>query len=350
MAHAHARAAAAFCATLVFTGAALGCSHARVDKAGGTAPVKPLVLTLATHDEDYAYGSFAAAVARLSGGSMRVKIATNWRGSDIQYERGIVRDVRRGRVPLGIVGVRVWDTLGVPSFQALVAPFLIESVDIEGRALRSGLGRRALGAVSRRGVVGIALLPGLLRRPFGITRPLVRPRDYRSATIGIRPGGVAKATFAVLGGIARGNTPSDPSGLDGAELDLLTITSDVWDSRGRALTGNVVFWPKAQTIVMNRAAFDRLTSEQREILRRAGRDAFEPELRRDRRDERYEPSLLCSTVSVVTATPAERAALRRSVERVYRGLERDPFTKKWITQIEQMRAQASARVDSVRCP
>jgi TRAP-type C4-dicarboxylate transport system substrate-binding protein len=188
-----------------------------------------------------------------------------------------------------------------------------------------------------------------MRRPFGITRALVRSLDYRGATIGVRPGGVAAATFAALGAVARGNEPGDPSGLDGAELDLLTITSDAWDRPDRALTGNVVLWPKPQTVVMNRAAFDRLTSRQRETLRRAGREALAPELRRDARDERYERSLLCTTVSVVTATRADTATLRRSVEPVYRVLERDPFTKAWIAQIRRMHARGSSDPDAVRC-
>src|SRR5262249_36469459 len=104
-----ARIAAALFATVVLGVAAAGCRGSHVDKAGGSAPAKPLVLTLATHDDDYAYGTFAAAVARLSGGSMRIRIAMGWRNTgdraEIDYERGVVADVRSGKVPLGIVGV-----------------------------------------------------------------------------------------------------------------------------------------------------------------------------------------------------------------------------------------------------
>ena len=310
------------------------------------------MLALATHDDDYAYGTFAAAVGRLSGGSMRIRVANSWRETDADYERGIVTDVRSGRVPLGIVGVRVWDTLGVPSFRALVAPFLIDNLDLEGRALEGEFAPRALATVSRQGVVGIALLPGLLRRPFGITRPLVQPLDYRGATIGIRPGGVARETIAALGGVARANAPGDLSGLDGMEVDLLVISQDVLDRRSRPLTGNVVLWPKAQTIVMNRAAFARLTSDQREILHRAARAALSAELERDSHDERYLGSVLCSagTIRVATGTASDMAALRASVAPVYRALERDSFTKAWIRQITRMRANDATRPESVRCP
>jgi TRAP-type C4-dicarboxylate transport system substrate-binding protein len=349
------RQAAVLSTSLALAAATAGCTGSHLDKAGGSRGVKPpLVLKLATHDDDYAYGSFAAAVAKLSGGSMRIKIATNWRATgdptEIDYERGIVTDVRSGKVPLGIVGVRVWDTLGVPAFRALVAPFLIESLDLEARAIEGEHGRRALPSVSRRGVVGIALLPGLMRRPFGITRALVKPSDYDGAKIGIRPGRAAAATIAALGGVGRSFLAGDVSGLDGAELDLLVISTDVLDSPSRPLTGNVVLWPKAQTIVMNRAAFRRLTAEQRAILRRAGRAALEPELKRDARDERYLRSLLCnSETPVVMASAADRAALRRAVASVYRSLERDPDTKSWIAQIRRMRKTAATGTDVVRC-
>jgi len=343
---------AALLATAILMTAVAACGDSRVDKAGGTTQERPLELTLAAHDEDFAHEAFAASVARISNGSLRIKVATDWRAVDPDYERGIVSDVRSGKVPLGIVGVRVWDTLGVTSFQALVAPFLIDTLDLERRALETEFAPRALASVARRGVVGVALLPGLLRRPFGLTRPLQGPRDYRGAKIGIRPGAVAQATFKALGGAARANVPGDLSGFDGAEVDLLVISSDTLDERSHRLTGNVVLWPKAQTIVMNRPALARLTSQQRETLRRAAHSAFAAEVERDARDERYFESQLCGggALSVVTASPLDRARLRAGVAPVYRTLERDPFTRAWIRQITRMRAKTPRPPASVRCP
>src|SRR5262249_60913512 len=106
---------------------AAGCGGSRIDKAGGSAS-QPHVLTLAAHsDDEEAYAPYVAAVKRLSGGTIRINVLQNWRATndrrEIDYERGIVADVRAGKADLGIVGSRVWDTLGVTSFQALVAPF-----------------------------------------------------------------------------------------------------------------------------------------------------------------------------------------------------------------------------------
>jgi TRAP-type C4-dicarboxylate transport system substrate-binding protein len=319
---------------------AAGCGG-NLDKAG--APVEtPLVLTLAAHDADEGYATFAAAVDRLSGGKLQIRIADNWRAtgakSELDYERGIVDDVRRGDVPLGIVGVRVWDTLGVPSFEALVAPFLVDSLTLEGRALRSPLAPEALASVRRDGVVGIALLPGRLRRPFGITRLLVGPADYRGTRIAIRLGAVAEATFRALGATPAPEIPVDFTGFDGAEVDPLTITQNGWDRSSRGLTANVAFWPRAQTIVMNRRSYAALTAEERRILVEAGREAVAPELARVARDQQLGVSILCGEgFRLATATPAQTAALRRAVQPVYDRIERTPLTRRWIAQIVRER-------------
>ena len=99
-------------AAVALVAVATACSGSGSDKAGGESEGEPVVLTLATHDPLYAYGMFAAAVERLSGGSIRIQIANWWRDGEADYERGIIGDLRDGRAPMAMVGVRVWDTLG----------------------------------------------------------------------------------------------------------------------------------------------------------------------------------------------------------------------------------------------
>jgi TRAP-type C4-dicarboxylate transport system substrate-binding protein len=342
--------------SVVLAAATTGCVGGHLDKAGGSRPARPQTLTLATHDDEEAYGTFAEAVARLSGGSLRIRVAGNWRvfgdRREIDFERGIVADVRSGKVALGIVGARVWDTLGIEGFQALVAPLLIDSIALEGRAIESPYAARALAEIDRSGVIGIALLPGRLRRPLGITRRLLGPDDYRGATLGVRPGRVAEMTFAALGATPRANVPGSLAGLDGEDQDPLTVTENGYDESSRALTGNVVLWPKAQTVIMNRSAYDRLTDEQRQVLRAAGREAIAPELARTVRDELEGVSSICSygAMPLVDARPSDLAALRRAVQPVYDQLDESQLTRAWIASIERERTAAHAAPDVIRCP
>jgi hypothetical protein len=209
---------------VVLVAAATACGGAGVDKAGGPAATKPVVLTLAAHDDDYAFGSFAAAVERISGGSMRINVVNSWRNYEVDYERGIVDDVRTGRVQLGIVGVRVWDTLGVTSFRALVAPFLVDSLPLERRAWRARSRAGALAGVERRGS----------RRYRPSARPAAQAvRDHARPR---RTGGLrgrddrgpyrrrSRARRSVRWARRPGGTyPAALSGVDGADLDPATI-------------------------------------------------------------------------------------------------------------------------------
>ena len=344
-----ARCAAAMSALALLT----GCSGSDGDKAGGVAEGKPVVLTLESEDDVQLSGApeFAEAVERLSAGSVRIVFAQAGRGTEIDFERGVVEDVRSGRADLGIVGARVWDTMGVTSFQALLAPMLVDSYDLELKVLESPLARRMLEGVEEAGVVGVALLPGPLRRPFGLSRPLLDVQDYRGATIGIRPGGVAAATFRALGATPKGYVPGVLTGADGAELDPTTIAYNDFDRH--ALTANVILWPKPYSIVMNREAFDALTPEQQTLLRRAGDEALAPELSQIERDEASAFAELCrgGELAMVHASASERVALRSAVQGVYEELQRDSVTKELIAKITSMRRGALADAAlSPRCP
>lgn len=327
--------------------AAVGCGGSGGDKAGGASQANPVVLTLESEDAVSLTGApeFAQAVERLSEGSLRIELVPAGRSTELDFERGVVEDVRDGRAKLGIVGARVWDTMGVRSFQALLAPLLVDGYELERRVLESPLGEEMLGGVERGGVVGVALLPGPLRRPFGITRALVGPSDYRGATIGIRPAALAGEALRALGAKLKSYVPGDLGGLDGAELDPTTIAFN--DYNREMLTMNVVLWPKPFTIVMNRRAFDALTDDQQELLRRAGREAIAPELRQVERDETRAVSELCTELSFVSTTARDRATLRAAVQSVYVTLEGDPRLGRQLAAIEALKRETTPTVLAV---
>jgi TRAP-type C4-dicarboxylate transport system substrate-binding protein len=313
------------------------------DKAGARANQGPTVLTLATHDyNDPAVETFVAAVKRHAGGSIRIDVKSGWRYYDLASEQGTISDVRHGAADLVSVGARAWDTVGVKSFRAVVAPFLVDSDALQGDVLESPLAQRMLDGVRPLGLVGIALLPGELRRPLGVSRTLLRPRDFRGGTIGIRPGGVARNTFRALGASAE-PTPSDPSKivlLDGAEIGVPSIVNNRYDLRARALTSNVVLWPRATTIVMNEKSYDALSSDQQDALKKAGREAVAPLVSYYESYERDQLTSLCrlGRLPLVAASAADRAALTRAVQPVYHHLERDSLTRDLISEIRSLRA------------
>jgi TRAP-type C4-dicarboxylate transport system substrate-binding protein len=328
-----------------------GCLGGRPgDKTGAAASVPATVIELEHQDDGTRdVGRFAAAVRRLSHGTLEIRVRGNAYAGEIDYERSIIADVRAGRSAMGKVGARAWDLVGVKSFEPLVAPFAITSLAQEERVLRSPTARAMLASVRPLGLEGIAILPAELRYPVGVTRDALRPADFHDATVGIRPSGMARATFAALGGVARDIVPGGSyRGFDVVEQDTMTLSAAIGFANARSITANVPLWPRAQTIVMGRAGYDRLTDEQRNVLARAAAEAIAPQRRALEQDQATLLRGICrdAAPALLQAPPASVAALHRAVAPVLDGLRRDPAMAAALDAIDGMRAGS----DALRCP
>ena len=260
----------ALLAALAFMLTAAACSGPGVDKAGGTRTKPPVVLTLADHEENPNDVQFwIDEVQRRSGGSLRIQVTNRWRDQEFAYDKATIADVQAGKVQLAKVNARAYDTVGVTSFQALLAPFLIDNHTLERRVLESDLMGEMLTGTNKLGLVGLAVLPAQLRKPLGVSRPLVTVEDYRGARIGVREGEIAKATFTALGATPVPTIPGRPfNGLDGVELHFGAIKGN--EQQAKAVTSNVTFWPRPMTLVINRKTFESLTPTQQQALQTAG--------------------------------------------------------------------------------
>ena len=267
------------CAVVAAVAVATGCSSdSGESKAGNESRAKPVELVLANHEGGSEnVGAWAEAVERLSEGSIRIRVSNNWRQGESNYEEAILNEVRRGDVPLASVMSRALDVAGVTSFQPLAAPLLIDSAELQRRVLKSELAGQALAGTEKIGMVGLALMPGDLRRPVGLTRALTGPEDYRGARVYTREGKVAAATLNAFGAQpAHGPTENWFEGVDGAEVDLSAVRSETQLAREEVrITSNVVLWAQPVAIVMNEDAFDELSDEQQRALREASAEAFD---------------------------------------------------------------------------
>src|SRR5438093_12675887 len=138
---------------------AVGCSGGT--KAGGRPLTHPIVLSVANHEmQGRDLAEYIAAVDRLSGGSIHLEHREGWRGPQVDYDRATVADVRAGSIDLAKIAVRSLDTVGVIDFQALVAPFLVDSLALERTVLASPLAVEMLAGRAPAGVVAAAVPPG----------------------------------------------------------------------------------------------------------------------------------------------------------------------------------------------
>jgi TRAP-type C4-dicarboxylate transport system substrate-binding protein len=319
----------------------VGCTGPGLDKAGGQQAGQPVVLTLASFPGFTAeVDGFANNVRRLSGGTMRVDIRSGWLGP-VQFEKGLIADVRAGKADLGVVGSRAWDAVGVSSFRALDAPLLIGSYGLQDRVVRSPMIGQMLQGLGPLGLAGIGVLPGPLRKPLGITRPLLKSADYAGLRIGVRQWPVAAATMRALGATPVWWLPATGAmtGLDAIEQGISSIQENQLDKAGRYLTANVSWWPRPLVLFANGKAWAGLTAAQRRVLREAVTGDLAAETNLVRGNERTDTAILCrrGLLRFLTASPADLAALRRAVQPVYDQLERDPQTRRYIRQIEAMR-------------
>ena len=333
---------------------AAGCSvsgNDDADKAGGSDA--PVVLRLAVADDadqpDAPFARyFARQVSNLSDGSVRVRVVWDAAGQDSPgYELGIARLVQDGDFELGWMGARAWDRMGIKSFQALQAPFLVTDHDLLGRITTGPIAARMLGGLDGHGFVGLALVPEHLRYAFGAKKPLASPDDFAGARVRLRPSGATDAMMRALGA-----TPVHISGdgvadavaggkIDGAEASLGTNSTEEGETH---LTANLPLFPKTLTLFAGDGAYDRLAGDQREAVRKAAEltaayaAAHAPSERALVRD-------FCGEgppFSAVAASPDDIAGLENAARPVYTQLEQDPGTKAAIAAIRALKAASPA--------
>ena len=332
--------------------AAAGCGSGNLDKAGNPSS-KPVVLTLADGNLDTSDAQpFTTAVWKLSHGTLQIKIESNWRPNENYYETGLINDVRAGKAQLGITASRAFDTVGIDSFEALQAPFLINNLNLERKVLDSNIPGKMLQGLRPHGLVGLALLPGPLRRPLGFTKPLLAAADYKGARIAIRPSEVTADIFRALGAIPvaqkQSNSGQSTAGLTGIEVHANLIDSGFAVPHA-VLTGNVVFEPRPNVIFMNHHAYAALTVSQRSALLRAAAQANTAGIYQGN-DAASVADLCRRGIKIVSASPGDLAGLQAAVRPVYTMLESSPSTKAYIAQITAMRQASGDPTGTVTCP
>lgn len=183
------------------------------------------------------------------------------------------------------------------------------------------------------GLVGLALLPGGLRRPFGITAPLVGVGDWQGKVIRTHASLTGESTLRLLGAtpVLRSSfelASGPPPGVDGMDLDLQAVRD--WRYTGW-LTWNVALWPRLVLLVANRQRFDRLSPTESEALVEAARAAVAETAKIPPSVQRHE---LPPTVQVVTASEDELALLRDRLQPIHDAV-RSTVDERTLQQIER---------------
>ena len=335
------------------TVALAGCVGSGGDKAGGVEEPEPVVLTLAsfTGDIQPPLQVFAEQVEKRSSGMMRIEFEPEWRGGDPNAERGTIEDVKAGKVDMAWVGARVFDTLDVTSFQALLAPLLVDSYDLEERVFESEIPTSMLEGVEELGVVGIGVLPGPIRRVLGVSHPLLEPSDFERQVIGGAENELSVGTFQALGAtleaLPAGGALDD---LDATEQHLAAIWGNRYDKGAKYVGANVNLWPRPLVIFAGKEIAESLTPKQQETLRDAAAAAIPGALAAARGEDDEAALELCRRgVTFAVASEHQLAELRRALESVYADLMADPDTEADIEAITHLKTEIAASAETPTC-
>jgi TRAP-type transport system periplasmic protein len=329
---------------------ALACSVAACAAPGGTkagGASEPVVLRFATVNGNLGYtpqiGYLADRVSQLSHGNVRIDVAENVGHLAPDAEQQVVHGVAVGTFALGYVGTRIFDTLGVRSFQALTAPMLIDNYPLERAVIGSGTPRQMMAGLGRLRVTGLAVLAGGLRKPIAVAHPLLRPRDWSGITFATNKSGAQNEAVRALGARVS-NLFGDPlnaalrSGkVQATEKHLLTDQINQMQTFAPYVTANVNLWPATIAVIANPARLAKLTPQQRQWLQQAASDAAARSTGMVNTDQHLTESLCTSGARFANASPADIAKLRTAFAPVYASLEQDPQTKTFIAQIQQLK-------------
>ena len=329
------------------------CTGSSSDKAGGAEKQKPIVLTFAsfTGGIQPQLQAFAEEVVRRSDGTLRIKFEPDWRAGDPDAERGTIDDVKAGKVDMAWVGARVFDRVGVRSFQALLAPLLVDSYELEERVFESEIPATMLDGVEGLGIVGVGVLPGPIRRLLGVSHPFLQPSDFEGQVIGGAKNELSVRTFQALGATLEA-LPAGGSleGLDATEQHLGAIWGNRYNEDAKYVGANVNLWPRPLVIFMGKEAFKSLTEKQQAVLREAATAAVPEALAEARAEDEEARSELCRRgMTFAAASESDLAELRSALEPVYAELAADPETKSNIDAITDLKKEIAASAEAPAC-
>ena len=327
-----------------------GCTTS-VDKAGDQVAQNPVVLLGIDTRASQEIQPFVDEVATLSGGSMKFVFHADWHKTDAAADAEAIAALRAGSVDFAVVPVRAWHAAGVSSFDALIAPMVVDSYALQDQVLQDPMVGDMLTGVRKLGLTGIGVLPGPLREPAGIARDLLLPSDFRGARIAFSDGAVADRSLRQLGAtpIPSAFNGADLSHFDGLEQQVSSIDSNNYDGIVRSVTSNITLWPRPYVIVGTAAAVGALTKEQLGVLTAAAKQAVHATSTRQEKLDSDAVPTLCrrAKLAFLTANADQLQKWREAFRPVNEWLAEDPQTKGFFQRIGQLQAGRTAAEQSI---
>jgi TRAP-type C4-dicarboxylate transport system substrate-binding protein len=322
------------------------------DRAGGQADVEVKELTFAiTSDAPPQIKAWANEVDQLSKGTLKIAFVKDARAGQPEYEAGTIADVQAGKVDMAWVGARAFDQAGVTGFQPLVAPLLIDSLELQGKVFEAGIPQEMLSGLGTLDLVGIGVLPGPMRKVLGVRKQFTKPGDFAAAVVGIQASAVADQAFHALGATAKPVPPGAKlDGLDAYEQQLSSIHGNNYAAVAKYVTGNLNLWPRPLVIIANQAAYDGLSADQHDMMAAASEHTVQVAMEAERTDETNAITVLCKAgLTFGQSSEADLEAFEKSLAPVYSTIRKDSASAAVLDRITAIKQSLHRAPDSADC-
>ena len=260
-----------------------------------------------------------------------------------------------GKADIGVLRSGMLASAGATSLLALEAPLIVANNAQAAAIAADPIAETAMADLTKVGLVGLALVPGGLRHPFGYgDAPIVRASDFHGATINTRENDAGvTAIMAALGATedhsadAERTAKANNGVLRGIEISLHQFGAV---DRPAVVTTNVTLYEKFDVIVIRKAVWSSLSAAQQAELKTTAA-AVRVSVLAARGSEQSVFADWCKEAGAgaAQADDTDIASLHAVLDPVTAKLESDPVAKKIIERMRSLRTGSTDEPADLTC-
>ena len=260
-----------------------------------------------------------------------------------------------GTADVGVVRSGRLVTAGAGSLMALEAPLVVSNNEQAAAIAADPIAETAMADLSKIDLVGLALVPGGLRHPFGYgTTPLVRASEFSGATINTREddAGVA-AIMAALGATevhsigAERTAKAEGGAIRGIEVSLQQFAAV---DRPAVITTNVTLYVKFDVIVVRKALWSTMSAAQQAALKAAAAEVrMSAPAARGSEASAFGEWCQGTGAGSTQANDADLASFHDALDPVVTSLESDPVAKQIIDRMRALGVGTNEEPTDLTC-
>lgn len=315
---------------------------------GGAVSLRIGYVTTPQHPYGIAIEAFKAEVEEKSGGDITV---TTVPGASQGNDVTLLDDVSGGSIEMAGVSAAVWDNKNVNVFQPLMAPFVIDNYPLSEKVLGGEIGQKMLDSENgpaKLGLVGLGILEGGLRKPVGRNVALKSPADFRGKKLRAPASKIMVDTLTALGAepssMPLGDVaPALQNGtVDGLEANYGLILTQKFNEGAKFVTADVSLWPFPAVVVINKAQWEKLSADQQQILKDAGKNLAKNSVASFTNpapgSTDFVKALCDAGMTFAMAGDANRAALEKAAAPALEALKKNPEEADLLKAIQDEKA------------